>query len=530
MVLGIWFLDLIYLNFPTHPYRSKGSPINLKKPRTMADSTPVLPEPITDTGTYRPLSGFAMASFVIAAFYALIVSAFALISFFSGTPIFLPVWGLVVPLVAIILAGIGRRQIRTSEGSRSGLALANWGWWLGLGFGIVHGGIYMGTMLAVGMQAQAELKANFFDKIHEGNLEDAFFFTIGPDQRSNREEMLRRFPMIEAGKKGAIARFKEHDIVHILQQAGTGSTTESLGIKSINPQKDGYNVMQDYRITTPEGVYVIQFTLRTKDSKDSRKRRWQLVWKETDTLVVSWELTALGQNMQKWKQTAREFAANWVMARSVGRIDLAYLDTCPPEVRDQRKRQYQVAKMAATLACTAAALGSGNQALPMAPFGVLADVRLGCELCMPGFHQFSSGDILDKKEFSAAKNKTQMLAEFQENFLRPNDLGFRPEGDLGVIRRVEGDSPHLQALITFEIALKGGDGPKYMGAAELVVETDRIPEGEPGLPQWRVASIKLLAGGPPPSAGPPGMPSTVPEMMGLGQRGGRLGAPPPNDQ
>src|SRR5260370_25835073 len=113
----------------------------------MDDPTPVLPEPTTDTGTYRPLSGFAMASLVIAGFYALVVLVFAFISFVSGTPIFLPVWGLVVPLVAIVLAAVARRQIRTSEGSRSGLALANWGLRLGVAFGIFHAAIYFGTLL-----------------------------------------------------------------------------------------------------------------------------------------------------------------------------------------------------------------------------------------------------------------------------------------------------------------------------------------------------------------------------------------------
>ena len=67
----------------------------------MAESIPVLPESASDTGTYRPLSGLAMASIVIAGFYALIVLAFASLSFVSGTPVFLPPWGLVAPVTAI---------------------------------------------------------------------------------------------------------------------------------------------------------------------------------------------------------------------------------------------------------------------------------------------------------------------------------------------------------------------------------------------------------------------------------------------
>src|SRR5229473_3582243 len=193
----------------------------------MAESIPVLPESASDTGTYRPLSGLAMASIVIAGFYALIVLAFASISFVSGTPVFLPPWGLVAPLTAIILAAAARRQIRSSEGARSGMALANWGWRLGLFFGITHAAIYVGTMLAVGMQAQSELKANFFDKLRESNLEDAYVFTLNPDQRATRDEIRQRFLGMEGGKKGPFAKFREHDIVRALSH-GADSTTEYL--------------------------------------------------------------------------------------------------------------------------------------------------------------------------------------------------------------------------------------------------------------------------------------------------------------
>ncbi len=48
------------------------------------------------------------------------------------------------------------------------MVLANWGWRLGLAFGVIHAGIFMGTLLAVGRQAQSELKTNFFDNILDG--------------------------------------------------------------------------------------------------------------------------------------------------------------------------------------------------------------------------------------------------------------------------------------------------------------------------------------------------------------------------
>jgi hypothetical protein len=150
---------------------------------------------------------------------------------------------------------------------------------------------------------------------------------------------------------------------------------------------------------------------------------------------------------------------------------------------------------------------------------------------MPEFQRFTSGEFLDKSHFEASsqKLKEQYLTEIIDNLIQPNVLGFRLEGGLGVIRRVEGNSPHLEALITIEMAKKGGEGPNFMGSAELVVESDRMPESEAGTPQWRIANIKLLAAVPPPSGAPSGMPSgamPMGGMPGMMNQQGRIGNQP----
>src|SRR5439155_1089702 len=161
------------------------------------------------------------------------------------------------PVLAVLLAATARWQIRTSEGARSGLALATWGLRLGLFFGITHAAIFFGTLLAVWMQAQTSLDKEFVAKIQEGNLDDAF-----------------------------------------------------------------------------------QFTLPSKDSKESRKRRWHVIWKDEATHIVRREFTPLGEKMQFWQAAARDFAYQWVMARSQGRVSEAFLATCPPQDRDSQRRQY----------------------------------------------------------------------------------------------------------------------------------------------------------------------------------------------
>jgi hypothetical protein len=470
----------------------------------MPEPTPVLPAPVTDTESYRPLSVLAMTSLVIAGVYSLIVLAFGLMSFVSGTPVFLPPWGLAVPLIAIILAVVARRQIQNSEGSRSGLALANWGWRLGLVFGIVHAGIFFGTLLAVGMQAQSELRTNFFDSIRDGNYEQAFVFTIPPDQRGNREEMRVRLLAMDGGKKGPFAKFKENEIVRILEQGGPNANIESMGIKSIDSSKDGYFVVEDYRVTTPEGVFVIQFSLITRDSKEARKRRWQVAWKEPETAIVSRELTPLGEKMDFWLRMARDFAGNWMRQRNMGRIDFAFIDTCPHSEREELKQQYQVRRLATIITSLGAAFGDMGQAMPIARFGFLANVNLSCAECMPGFTGFVSGKFLDDSEaVIPKKERDEILDSIRNNLLRSEELGFRPDGT-GIIRKVETDSPHLEALFSQTLAVRNGNETMYTGSADLVVVSDRMPESEAGTPLWRVTKLKLVAAGPPQPAGPRG--------------------------
>lgn len=488
----------------------------------MADSTPAIPETSTEVGIYRPLSGLALASIAIAGLYTVVVLAFAWMAIIYGNPVFLPPWVLACPIVAVILAAAARWQIRNSEGARSGMALANWAWWLGIIFGVIHAAIFFGTLLAIWTQAQGELEKNFLAKIEQGNLEEAFQFTLDPDQRAPSQEIKERFLSMEGGKKGPLARFKDNEILRIIQNGGDDMRTESMGIKSMDLSGNGYGVVLPYRISTPDGVYVMQFTLRSKDSKESRKRRWRVIMKDNETQIVDRELTPLGEKMLFWQSTAREFGQAWLMQRTRGAVESAYLAACQQKDRNAYHRQYQIATIVNTLTSAAAALGDGGQSPPVARFSAFLDANLGCELCMPGFQRFTRGDFLDKTDFESPKKyKAQILDEFHNNFLRTKVMGIRPDQESVTIRRVAGESPHLEALIPVEIGIMDPNGPpapKFIGQGELVLVSDRVPDSESSMPQWRVMSLKLISGSAPPSGpgGPPGSPpgKAMPSIMG----------------
>jgi hypothetical protein len=472
----------------------------------MADPTRVLPEPTAESTPYRPLSGLALTSFAIAGIYALVVGVFGFLAIVGGYPIFLSPAALVFPVLAVLLAAAARWQIRTSEGARSGMSLATWGLRLGLFFGIMHAAIFFGTLLAVWMQAQNALEKEFIAKIQQNDLDEAFLFTLSPDQRASTKEIAARFSTMEGGKKGPLPRFKENEIVRIIQDGGSDLHMESMGIKGLPDfSREGYGVVMTYRMTTPEGVFDIQFTLRSKDSKESRKRRWGVVWKDEGTHIVRRELTPFGEKMQFWQGAAREFASRWMLMRSQGVVSEAFLATCPPQDRESHRRQYLAALIGASFASIAGSLGDAGQGWPMARFAPLLDPNLGCELYMPGFHRYSSGECLDQSNFEASKKtREQILNLIQQNFLRPNQLGLRPQKEPGVIHRMEADSPHLEGRFSIQLGISepgGPPGPKYTGEAELIVISDRMPESEAGTPHWQLRTIRLLAAGPP-SAGP----------------------------
>src|SRR5207248_7146645 len=108
-----------------------------------------------------------------AAVYALVVSVLSAVALSSGDPLPLGMPSLIVPATSAVLALLARRQVRRSEGTRSGAGLANWGWRLSLGFGLAYAAFYVGTYLAVSYQAES-FAQRFLEEIRDGKVNHAF--------------------------------------------------------------------------------------------------------------------------------------------------------------------------------------------------------------------------------------------------------------------------------------------------------------------------------------------------------------------
>src|SRR5947209_7913674 len=83
-----------------------------------------------DEPAYRPLSLLALAGFLIALLYTLLVVVGALVSFLKGNPLLGPLivplsW--LLPLAGGVVSAVAWLKIQRSEGTRAGTALAVWG-------------------------------------------------------------------------------------------------------------------------------------------------------------------------------------------------------------------------------------------------------------------------------------------------------------------------------------------------------------------------------------------------------------------
>jgi hypothetical protein len=475
----------------------------------MAEPVRVLSERPPETVSYRPVSGLAIAALIIAALYAVVVGGVGIVAFASGTPFFLPIWMFIIPAASFVLAVIAGRQIRTAEGTRSGQGLVAWAWWLSVLFGVGYGAFYGFTVLAVWLQADADIHRYFFDKIRAGKVDEAFQFTIDPEERdaaSRIQEMRIRFGQAEGGKKSPLARFREHEIVQVIRQGGSDTNIKSLGLKDWEYKDKGYTVHQVYRITTPEGVFDIALGVRSRESREFKGRRWQLLLAPSTTYVVSRQKTDYGSKLDAWRFDALGFGARWMRRQQEGDLIGLFLGTLEPPERARLERQCLSSQLAASLSVAGGAMSQVGQTLAATSFLVFLNPELGCRLYLPGFSEFTAGNLVDSQDFEATKKaKEPMLKEIKTWFLQSKTVGMRPQDDQGILERLETEPHRVQVNFNVELAIFEPNNPatpKYRGQAALVLESDQDPmTSENVRPQWRVVKLKLLAGGTQSSAG-----------------------------
>ena len=257
-----------------------------------------------------------------------------LVSFIKGDPLFLSAWFLLLPGTAAVLAVMSLQRIKQSESTLAGGRLAHWA----LGIGAVAGLGYITfttfTGLAIQQQAdrfltEAASDSGFFPKLAKGDVAGAFLLTQPWDNRKNARPldvalMQAAFdaPMNERTPKGKLTYFLENDVVRLIAQAGDQSVTiEPLGIKDWAYVDKGYKVERNYRVTTPEAVFVTLLSVHSQETGDPELgRKWTVLWgPENKVTFDDKSLTPLGKKLPECcaDQSVR-FANGWVQKMRPG--------------------------------------------------------------------------------------------------------------------------------------------------------------------------------------------------------------------
>ncbi len=468
-------------------------------------------EQTMDIAGYRPISGLAVASLALAIVYSLVILVLGGLAVYYGDALPLGTWSLLFPVAAAVLAHLARREIRRSEGTRSGLAIANWGWWLSIGFGLGYGAIYAGTYLALTWQAQTYAQ-RFFDELRAGKVVHAFLRTQAPDvQKSadpnNQEQATIRFGSL-------LKTFKGKELVRLLQQSGNDAVISDLGVGGWEYDK-GYHITQGYRVTTPEGSFDVRLSLRS--SEDRKARGWWIAVGESDLTAPTVSLTPYGEALRKWRQDSQFFTFIWMQKRTTALMDLlgttvgmdsVYLDTLEPRDRNIWK-SYVATAFLSDMAIPAGVLGlagQGSFATHLAP-ACSREWRYHCYY--PGYTAFALGALVKTDKLNASgKIRDEIMREAANLFNHRSRANLKQtEGNTGTPEPFDAKTQRLRVIhnIDLDSADQGAASPdatKFHAEGQLIVESDSGEFTVTRQPQWRVVSLILLTGGEPPAADP----------------------------
>lgn len=243
---------------------------------------------------YCPMSAPAIAGFLLAVLFAIIVVIMLLLGFSQGNPFFFEKWTLAVPAVAAILGFMGQLQIRRSEGTRAGIKLARWAIGLSVTLGLACATFSFVTELAVTQQANAFLMeegpdSGFFPRLIKGvddpkALREAFLLTIPPSQRTGAKpaselSMQKMFDSIEQKKNninpGKLTQFRTNPIVgQFLLGDRVKLQVEPLGVVEWKFENRSYQVKRKYRFTFPNFTLELPIEVKSSEGGEGEQRKW----------------------------------------------------------------------------------------------------------------------------------------------------------------------------------------------------------------------------------------------------------------
>jgi hypothetical protein len=495
---------------------------------------------------YRPVSVLAIVGFIIALVLGIVLLGSTIAAFVRGAPLLDP-WilpfSMILSVVGIVISLLAWWQIRQSEGTRAGVALAKWGWWLSLLFGLGYLAYYFAFEAAVGLEA-ADFTDKWFAKLREGDVNSAFLLTLDPDRRKdllpNRPDHMAQFTLVGEQGVSELQTFEAKDFIRFMLQGGTAGEVQSQGVREWKylSEPKAYQVQLSYRLHTPEGEMDCLVTLRSGSNKGKKSggRQWYVVLADTSRSGFT-RPSDLGIAIEAWSNQASAFVDGWFGMLGKGDLWEAYLDTLEPTERERLRHEFASWKKAHSVAWVAGVWAGGPVCAMALPVSVVLSATGPANV--EGYRQFVQGSFIGGQEAFLAKGEGQKPEEkaLREETLRALIGIFQmqtgeyslkhPAAPAPMTRRMghmatwkPGPDDRLQMTHTYQIfvfhkASGVQQPPKYRYDVRLDLESDPGPVSLDRKPEWRLAAVKLL------DAGEMKLPSTH------GRPGPSDGGPPP---
>ena len=151
---------------------------------------------------------------------------------------------------------VGRSHIRNSEGTRTGLRLANVAWWVCVLGGAAFAAFLGANYMALEMESRRKADA-FFEALKEGKEQEAFEqYILPPELRGWRDPGTPEFETVYT--PAGYPLFAGHRLLQAFRRNGANVRYEHVGARDVGQEGEGFKATHTYRITVSEGAFVIQ--------------------------------------------------------------------------------------------------------------------------------------------------------------------------------------------------------------------------------------------------------------------------------
>lgn len=248
----------------------------------MADAPKLNSATDATAAKYAPLSWLAVVSLAVSVLFVVLLLVLGWLAYKASQPL-LEVWLFIFPAIGIFLAFISRREIRNSEGARTGEGYANIAWWTCVVVGACYGAYLVANELAVRAEAERAV-TQWAEKLAKGdpnnatdqNVREAFEKTLEPGN-----PMIGNPQAIQTGISGVVfSQFRNSPLLLVWARNRVDAKFTPNGLRSWQLTPDGKLACEVAGILScPEGEFPVTIPLMgtTDPNNKSKPRAWQII-------------------------------------------------------------------------------------------------------------------------------------------------------------------------------------------------------------------------------------------------------------